>query len=163
MRLLFRLTLTLLPGFVITNFAGAYFAAATVLRAIDNSNTPQFAFLLTVYAALDGGGSSWTECKDNYFTIAKDSRSRCGSPLWADNLAGVPPTFSIFAELEISRAEEELFVRKLREQSVDVHAYMHTGVGHDVVSWARVDGDLAAHKQAVKFIKIGFDGAAQSD
>jgi len=143
--------------------AGAYFAAATVLRSIDNSNSPQFAFLLTVYAALDGGGSSWTECKDNYFALEEDSRSRYGSPLWADNLAGMPPTYSIFAELEISRAEQELFVHKLREQAVDAHAYMHAGVGHDVVNWARVDGDLTAHKQAIKFINAGFGDAERPD
>ncbi len=38
--------------------AGAYFAASTVLRAIDSEHTPEFKFQLLVYAALDGGGSS---------------------------------------------------------------------------------------------------------
>lgn len=42
--------------------AGTYFAAATALRAADEGDAPKFSFLLLVYAALDGGGSSWTEC-----------------------------------------------------------------------------------------------------
>ena len=137
--------------------AGAYFAAATALRATDNSNTPQFAFLLTIYAALDGGGSSWTECKDNYFINVEDSRSRYGAPLWADSLTGMPQTFSIFAELEISRAEQELFIRKLREDKVDTYDYMHAGVGHDVENWMKVEGDLIAHKKAIEFISAGFE------
>jgi len=143
--------------------AGAYFAAATALRSIDNSNTPQFTFLLTIYAALDGGGSSWTECKEHYFISTEESRSRYGAPLWADTLVGMPPTFSIFAEFEISRAEQELFIRKLREDSVDTHAYMHADVGHDVENWASVEGDLVAHKKAIEFINIGFERAALSD
>lgn len=38
--------------------AGAYLAAATALRARDEADSPHFAFMLLVYAALDGGGSS---------------------------------------------------------------------------------------------------------
>lgn len=143
--------------------AGAYFAAATALRATDNKNTPAFSFLLTVYAALDGGGSSWTECKDKYFEDSQNRNTRYGSPLWASNLNGMPPTYSIFAEQEISRAEQQLFNYKLREQRVQVVSYMHVGVGHDVVNWAMVKGDLVAHEKAVEFIRRGFLEAAASD
>ncbi len=47
---------------------GAYFAAATTLRARDSKGSPKFSFQLLVYAALDGGGSSWSACKDLYFS-----------------------------------------------------------------------------------------------
>ncbi|MEZ5460692.1 hypothetical protein [Dokdonella sp.] len=60
---------------------------------------------MLVYAALDGGGSSWTECKDQYFNKKDDARSRYGSPLWADDLlSGMPRTFNVFGQYESSRA-----------------------------------------------------------
>lgn len=135
---------------------GAYFAAATTLRAIDEPSGPVFSFLLLVYAALDGGGSSWEPCKDNYFETAEDARSRYGSPLWIDDLSDMPATFNIFGQFETSRAEEELFMRKLRENGVTTNAFMNLGIGHDVVAWASVEGNLVAHKKAIEYLKTGF-------
>ena len=135
---------------------GAYFAAATSIRALQETDAPKIAFQLLVYAALDGAGSSWTECKEQYFAQKTDSRSDVGSPLWASNLAGLPTTYNIFGQYEISRAEEELFIRKLAEQGVSTHSFMNKDVGHDVVKWLSVTGDLKAHKKAVEYIKTGF-------
>ena len=137
--------------------AGAYFAAATVLRAKDSKNSPEFRFQLLVYAALDGGGSSWTECKDLYFNDKEEVRSRYGSPLWADNLSGLPPTYNIFGQYEISKDEEELFIRKLRENGVSTESFMHKGVGHDVGNWGSVKFETPGHLKAVEYIKAGFD------
>ena len=136
--------------------AGAYFAASTVLRAIDSENSPEFQFQLLVFAALDGGGSSWTECKDLYFTSQEEVRSRYGSPLWADNLTGLPLTFNIFGEYEISRAEEELFISKLKEHDIEVKSYMCENTGHDVINWISVKLETEAHLKAIEFIKAGF-------
>jgi acetyl esterase len=136
--------------------AGAYFAAATTLRASKDPDAPQISFQLLVYAALDGGGSSWTECKAQYFENTADVRSDFGSPLWAKDLADVPPTFNIFGQYEISRVEEELFMRKLADQGVLTHSFMVENVEHDVVKWAKVTGDLVAHKKAAEYIKMGF-------
>lgn len=141
---------------------GAYFAAATAIRAMDEPNSPKFAFLLLTYAALDGGGSSWSECKDQYFRDKDDVRSRYGSPLWVDDLSGMPRTFNIFGQYETSRAEEELFVRKLKESGVPVSSFMNKNVGHDVQTWMTVSGNLAAHKAAIEFIQQGFASAARS-
>lgn len=135
---------------------GAYFAAATALRAADEADSPDFAFLLLVYAALDGGGSSWAECKDQYFTGKEDVRSRYGSPLWAENLGKMPKTFNIFGQYETSRAEEELFMLKLNESGVATTSFMNKNVGHDVQAWLTVSGDLTAHEVAIKYIKKGF-------
>jgi len=135
---------------------GAYFTAATALQARDAKNDPKFSFQLLVYAALDGGGSSWTECKDLYFNDVKDVRSIYGSPLWADNLSDLPPTFNIFGEYEISRAEEELFLRKLTDANVYTQSFMNEGVGHDVVNWLSVKSETPAHLKAVEYIKAGF-------
>lgn len=136
--------------------AGAHLAAATALRMSEDSGAPQLAFLLLVYAALDGGGSSWTECKDQYFQTKDDARSRFGSPLWAEDLSRMPRTFSIYGEYEAPRAEQELFVRKLREDGVTVDSFMNPGVSHDVGTWLKVSGKLAAHEAAIQYIHQGF-------
>ena len=135
---------------------GAYFAASTVLRANDSEQSPKFQFQLLVYAALDGGGSSWTECKDLYFTNKEEVRSRYGSPLWSDNLAGLPLTFNIYGQYEISRAEQELYIRKLKENDVEVKAFMCEVTGHDVVNWGSVKSETEAHLKAIEYIKEGF-------
>jgi acetyl esterase len=136
--------------------AGAYFAAATTLRALKDPDAPKISFQLLVYAALDGGGSSWAECKAQYFENTADVRSDFGSPLWAQSFAGVPTTFNIFGQYEISRVEEELFMKKLAEHGVSTHSFMVENVEHDVVRWAKVTGDLIAHKKAIEYITIGF-------
>ena len=135
---------------------GAYFTAATALKFHDNKNGLKFSFQLLVYAALDGGGSSWTPCKDLYFNGASDVRSDYGSPLWSEKLSGLPPTYSIFGEYEISRAEEELFVQKLKDQNVQTKSFMNKGVGHDVVNWLSVNTITPAHLKAIDYIMEGF-------
>ncbi|MGE4070649.1 MAG: alpha/beta hydrolase [Lysobacterales bacterium] len=139
--------------------AGAHLAAAAALRLADEPDAPELAFLLLVYAALDGGGSSWPECKDQYFESKDDARSRLGSPLWAEDLSRMPRTFSIYGEYEAPRAEQELFVRKLREDGVSVDSFMNPSVGHDVGTWLKVSGKLAAHEAAIAYIHQGFERA----
>lgn len=136
--------------------AGAYFTAATTLKARDTNNSPKFSFQLLVYAALDGGGSSWLECKNQYFNTKEEAKSEYGSPLWAKNLSGLPPTFNILGEFEISRAEEELFIRKIKDAGVSTESYTHKGVGHDVSNWSSVKSETDAHLKAVEFINAGF-------
>ncbi|SRX74481.1 alpha/beta hydrolase [Aequorivita antarctica] len=136
---------------------GAYFTAATTLKARDTKGGPKFSFQLLVYAALDGGGSSWSECKDLYFTNEEDIRSEYGSPLWSKNLSGLPTTFNILGEYETSRAEEELFMRKLKENGITTKSFMNEGVGHDVVNWLSVKTETPAHLKAIEFIKAGFN------
>lgn len=135
---------------------GAYFAAATALKARDTKEGAKFSFQLLVYAALDGGGSSWSECKNLYFNSIKDVRSMYGAPLWADDLSNLPPTYNIFGEYEISRAEEELFMRKLTDANVRTKSFMNAAVGHDVVNWLSVKTATPAHLKAIEFIKAGF-------
>jgi acetyl esterase len=136
--------------------AGAYLAAATALRAGDEADSPKFKFLLLVYAALDGGGSSWSECKDLYFHDENEVHSRYGSPLWADDLSHMPRTFNVFGQYEPSRAEEELFMRKLKDSGIPVASFMNKNVGHDMQAWMSVTGNLAAHKTAIEYIHQGF-------
>lgn len=143
--------------------AGAYFAEATALRAADAPHGPKLAFVLLVYATLDGGGAAQGECKRLYFPKRVDAYSRYGSPLWAENLSGLPPTFDIYGEREPSRAEQELFLRKLGEQRVKTRAHLQEGAGHDVTPWVTVQGDLSAHQTAVAWIKAGFAASKAYD
>ena len=136
---------------------GAYFTAATTLKSRDTKSGPKFSFQLLVYAALDGGGSSWTECKDLYFNNENDFRSEYGSPLWSKNLSGLPATFNILGEYETSRVEEELFMRKLKEDGIVTKSFMNEGVGHDVVNWMSVKTETPSHLKAIEFIKAGFE------
>ena len=103
-----------------------------------------------------GGGSSWSECKAQYFENPNDAKSDYGSPLWAQDLKGMPPTFNVFGQYETSRAEQELFIRKLADQGVSTHSFMVNNVAHDVVNWLSVKGDLVAHKKVIEFIELGF-------
>ena len=136
---------------------GAYFRVATTLKSRDKKDSPKFSFQLLVYAALDGGGSSWTECKDLYFNNNQDIRSENGSPVWSENLSGLLYTFNIFGQYEISRAEEELFMRKLKEENVYTKSYMNEGVRHDVGNWLSVKTETPAHVKAIEYIKEGFN------
>lgn len=136
--------------------AGAHLAAATVVRTLDEGDAPEFEFMLLVYAALDGAGSSYSECKALYFPSVDDARSRYGSPLWVEDLAALPPTFNIYGEYESVRAEQELFIRKLQEDGVVAASFMNPGVGHDVVTWLSVADDLTAHEIAARYIRSRF-------
>lgn len=90
-------------------------------------------------------------------------RGRYGSPLWVDDLSGMPKTFNVFGQYEVSRAEEELFMRKLKESGVPVASLMNPNVGHDVRAWMSVTGNLVAHKAAVEYIRQGFAPAGSQD
>jgi len=141
--------------------AGAYFAAATALRSSDRQDGPTISFLFLVYAALDGGGPNWPQCKNLYFHNIDEVKSRYGSPLWATDLSNMPPTFDIYGEKEISRYEQELFMKRLREQGVYTKSFMVKGVGHDAENWISLKGNPNVHRIAVEFLRSGFElGAA---
>lgn len=92
-----------------------------------------------------------------YFNDVKDVRRTYGSSLWTEYLSNLPSTYTIFGQYEISRAEEELFMRKLKDANVYTKSFMNEGVGHDVENWLCVQFVTPAHIKEVDYIKAGFE------
>ncbi len=57
--------------------------------------------------------------------INQEIRSEYGSPLWSKNPSELPPTFNILGEFEQSRAEEELFMRKLKDNGMFTESFVN--------------------------------------
>ena len=76
----------------------------------------------------------------------------CGCASWR----GYCRLIGFFGQFEFSRVEQELFMRKLREQGVAGQSFMIPDVVCDVGNWLGVSGNLAAHRKAIEAIKSGF-------
>lgn len=111
--------------------AGAHLVAATALRARDAAG-PAITQQVLLYALLDGSTPGWSHFCEAYFPDQAAARSRYGSPVWVDDLAGLPPAFLLYGELEPTRSEQELYAHKLAAAGVPVESVCVAGVGHAV-------------------------------
>jgi acetyl esterase len=124
--------------------AGGNLAAVIARRARD-AGGPNIAFQLLVYPGTDmtcslpshtenGTGylldsDTMTWFLDNYLADA-DPRHPDASPLFADDLSGLPPAFVLTAEFDPLRDEGEAYAERLRAAGVAVTTSRYDGMIH---------------------------------
>ena len=124
--------------------AGGNLSAVIARRARD-AGGPPIAFQLLVYPATDMTRSmpSHTENGSGYLLDADainwfmenymgdaDLRQPDASPLFVDDLSGLPPAFVLTAEFDPLRDEGEAYADRLREAGVQVAASRYDGMIH---------------------------------
>jgi acetyl esterase len=97
-----------------------------------------------------------------YLPSPKRGQEAYASPLRERNLAGLPATSIIAAEIDPLRSEGEAYARRLREAGVPVIYTLFPGVTHEFFGMAAV---LPEAKQAIgdaaDGLRMGFSGQAQ--
>jgi acetyl esterase len=114
--------------------AGAHLAATVAMRARDDTSAqrPLITQQVLLYAVLDAVNPVYGAMFNSYFPNALDARSAMGSPVYAQNLVGLPPAFCLWGQWEPTRAEQELYARRLTEAGVSVKTHMAPDIGHGV-------------------------------
>jgi len=77
----------------------------------------------------------------NLYLDGADGFQPDASPLRADDLAGLPPTFVLTSEFDVLRDEGEALVAKLREAGVDVTHRRYDGTIHGFWRWMAATGE----------------------
>ena len=124
--------------------AGGNLAAAVALRARDEGGPP-LAYQLLVYPAVDfeltfpsivenGKGLFLYEADIRWFKksylAGHDPRDPYASPLYADDLSGLPPTYVITTEYDPLRDEGEAYAHRLEDAGVPVTLRRYDGQLH---------------------------------
>ena len=95
---------------------------------------------------------------DKYLNGPQD-RSNPRVNLVAADLAGLPPTTIINAQIDPLRSEGEMLADKLRAAGVDVQQKTYDGVTHEFFGMGKVvDAAMAAEQMAADALKKGFGG-----
>jgi acetyl esterase len=137
--------------------AGGNLAAATSLRFRDEA-LPPLRFQLLIYPALDSSMSlpSYSAFESGYFLTrtlmaaswAEYAGTRLddpyASPMYAEDLRGLPPALVICAEFDPLRDEGEAYARRLCAAGVQARASCYPGMIHGFVSMAGVFDDAIA-------------------
>jgi acetyl esterase/lipase len=125
--------------------AGGNLAAVTALRAKQDGG-PVLAFQLLIYPATDltlsfpsirenGEGyllraADMVWFRDHYAPDGTDLKDPRLSPLWADDVSGLPPALVITAEYDPLRDEGEAYGHRLQEAGVPTHVSRYAGMIH---------------------------------
>jgi acetyl esterase len=147
--------------------AGGNLAAVTALLAKDRGG-PALNFQLLVYPVTDclltypsmtenGDGYLLTATAmrwfiDHYLPAGADRRDAAASPIYADDLTGLPPALVITAEFDPLRDEGEAYAKRLEHAGVPVIVSRYDGMIHGFFGMTGVvDGgrDAVAHACAV--------------
>jgi acetyl esterase len=148
--------------------AGGNLAAAVCLTARELGG-PDIRFQLLVYPAVDARMSypSFRENAEGYFLTAStmewfwrnyvgsaDPEEPMLSPLYAKELAGLPPALVITAEFDPLRDEGEAYAERLRQAGVLAHASQYDGMIHGFLALTSVfDAGAKAMDEAARALR----------
>jgi acetyl esterase len=152
--------------------AGGNLAAATALLARDRGG-PALNFQLLVYPVTDclltypsmkengdgylltAGAMQWFV--DHYLPAGADARDAAASPIYADDLTGLPPALVITAEFDPLRDEGEAYAKRLEHAGVPVTISRYDGMIHGFFAMTGVvDCGRDAVAQAAAVLKDAF-------
>ena len=140
--------------------AGGNLSAVVALKARD-AGGPPVAFQLLIYPATDHTRShpSHQENGQGYMLTSEMMEWFCGhylgdgdlrhpdaSPLFAEDLSGLPPALVMTAEFDPLRDEGEAYAAKLREAGVDARAVRYDGMIHGFI---QMDQLVPGARQAI--------------
>ena len=133
--------------------AGGNLAAGAALLARDRGN-PSYNCQVLIYPMLDascslpshdtygsGYGPGSEDMKRGYREYIPediDSRDFLVSPLWSQNLDGLPQAFIATAEYDSLRDEGEHYAEKLGQAGTDIHHIRYKGAIHGIIQRAAI-------------------------
>lgn len=143
--------------------AGGYLAAVVAQLARDKGG-PKLVFQLLVYPGVDVTRQrfpSYTENGEGYFLVDKtivwfqdhyaganfNEKDPLVSPLWAEDLEGLPPALVITAEFDPLRDEGKAYADRLKEAGVPVTYTNYDGMIH---AFYQMAGILKQGRQAIE-------------
>ncbi len=102
---------------------------------------------------------AFTKIYGDYLPAGSDRRDPHVSPLWAENLGGLPPAIVVSAEFDPLRDENEAYARRLEEAGVPVVRRRYDGMIHGFFQMAGVlDGGREALEWTAAALRARFAG-----
>ena len=156
------------PLFVAGDSAGGNLSAVMAIRARDR-NGPKIAMQILIYPVTDANFDrpSYTD-PENQLLLTRDSMiwffdhyipdvtrriEPDASPLYAEDLSGLPPAVVLTAEHDPLRDEGEEYAQKLEDAGVQVDLQRHKGQMHAFFALLMLPGSERGFQQVVKAVR----------
>ncbi len=156
------------PLFVAGDSAGGNLSAVMAIRARDR-NGPEIAMQVLIYPVTDANFDrpSYTDPEnqllltrdsmiwffDHYIPDASRRSEPEASPLYTEDLSGLPPAVVLTAEHDPLRDEGEEYAQRLTDAGVDVELQRHKGQMHAFFALLMLPGSERGMQQVVKAIR----------
>ena len=156
------------PLIVAGDSAGGNLSAVMAIRARDR-NGPEIAMQVLVYPVTDANfdrpsyldpenqllltRDSMIWFFDHYIPEVERRTEPDASPLYADDLSGLPPAVVLTAEHDPLRDEGEEYAQRLMDAGVDVDLQRHKGQMHAFFALLMLPGSERGFQQVVKAIR----------
>ncbi len=156
------------PLFVAGDSAGGNLSAVMAIRARDR-NGPKIAMQILIYPVTDANFDrpSYTD-PENQLLLTRDSMiwffdhyipdvtrriEPDASPLYAEDLSGLPPAVVLTAEHDPLRDEGEEYAQKLEDAGVQVDLQRHKGQMHAFFALLMLPGSERGFQQVIKAVR----------